>query len=171
MLWFQASGDRGHVLVDVPAPVVPYVPPVTHSNRRHQQVQGVQLPETKTSPRPKSADFASFETAKTKRPRADDVIPVTEYHETDRIDVPSLLPGSQRPHGTTSVVHGTGYMMPDTEARSKELRAHEMAEYPQYDGEFEYYYDDEYYYDEEPSEVTVKDDVVPALVKLWQETQ
>ena len=112
------------------------------------------------TPKPKSADFASFETASHQESKID-VTPVTEYHETDRIDVPSLLPNSKRSYGDATTA----------------TRVVEDTEYTQYDdGELEYYYDDEYddYYDDEqlPSGGTLsQDDVVPALVKLWQETQ
>ena len=112
------------------------------------------------TPKPKSADFASFETASHPESKMD-VTPVTEYHETDRIDVSSLLPdGSKRSYGAATTAS----------------RVVEDTEYAQYDeGEFEYYYDDEYddYYDEQlaSGEALSNDDVVPALVKLWQETQ
>ena len=82
--------------MDVPAPVVPYMPPATHRDQR-RRVQIVQMPEPgvqvvnkKSSPAtPASADFDSFETAPAKK--SGDMTPVPEFHETDRIDQQNVL--------------------------------------------------------------------------------
>ena len=82
--------------MDVPAPVVPYMPPATHRDQR-RRVQIVQMPEPgvqvvnkESSPAtPASADFDSFEAAPAKK--SGDMTPVPEFHETDRIDQQNVL--------------------------------------------------------------------------------
>ena len=84
------------MIVDVPAPVVPYMPPATHRDKR-RRVQIVQMPEPgvqvvnkESSPAtPASADFDSFEAAPAKK--SGDMTPVPEFHETDRIDQQNVL--------------------------------------------------------------------------------
>lgn len=79
--------DRGVTPVNVPAPVVPYVPPVMATSP--------QSPVTKRrrkQPSP-SADFNSFGTTE-RSPEDEDYVYDVGYVETDRIDPPTIDPNA-----------------------------------------------------------------------------
>ena len=104
--------------MDVPAPVVPYMPPATHRDQR-RRVQVVQMPEPgvqvvnkKSSPAtPASADFDSFEAAPAKK--SGDMTPVPEFHETDRIDQQNVLLQVSYPNSRRKKNRGNA-SLPDT---------------------------------------------------------
>ncbi len=97
-------GDRGNLAVRVPAPVVPYVPPATDyysvTPRPEANLGYRATTASVTTPRQphpassaSSADFSDFKALKREsgsRGKDKKTLVLQEYHETDRIDVPSV---------------------------------------------------------------------------------
>ena len=193
MCSFQAPGDRGNVVVDVPAPVVPYVPPITHQVRRRLPEMTVELPKlvTTTTRRPvvkdktKSADFSSFESA---RKPDDDYDYEEEFFETDRIDVPSLLDPSAIIYSQSAEPYGQNFpsfisqsietQLKSTSQDAKKLSTESDVIYGNGLQDQEEFlkqllaaniYDDssDYIYDDD-TVVVAQDELVPSLVELWK---
>ena len=108
-------GDRGNVVINVPAPVVPYVPTLPEQgpdqirappNRTRVKKIRQRVPSTSTTQKtPKktsdrmlassSEDFEAFSTVTDRSTTMSTSVNDLAYEETDRIDVPNLLlPGA-----------------------------------------------------------------------------
>ena len=108
-------GDRGNVVINVPAPVVPYVPTLPKQgpdqvrappNRTRVKKIRQRVPSTSTTQKtPKktsdrmtassSEDFEAFSTVTDRSTTMSTSVNDLAYEETDRIDVPNLLlPGA-----------------------------------------------------------------------------
>lgn len=193
------------MVIDVPSPVVPYVPSNPHQSTAPKVSVDVPNPIVRSirkrkKNKTKSADFSSFRKPTTPSSMKIPSSVTEEYHETDRIDEAGLIDPkmyydpsvleymkSAAPYGLNFPSYSSPGM--ETQIRpsdvTKELATGSDVVYgagpaqgqPSLDELLANVYDDNYEYmtdiDKDDiinaDQLLVKDDMVPALVKLWQE--